>query len=147
MKILCATVKTQRRQTIIKRYIYMVWSWYALWVLLNIFGGKPALFHILKEGSSVMVDCFQVQYLTWGRCLWFYLDDGIDNSFFFFFFGGGGVGAHCRGLRDLKYLDQELNLGPHSESLSPNHWTAREFPKFFSFCFPISLIKWTSVSV
>ena len=55
-------VKTQRRQTNKTLYIHgliLICS-----VLLNIFGGKPALFHILKEGSSVMVDCFQVQYLT-----------------------------------------------------------------------------------
>ena len=35
--------------------------------------------------------------------------------------------ASC--LAGFKFPNQGSNLGPHSETPSPKHWTVREFPK------------------
>lgn len=58
-RLLCATVKTQRTNCD-KHCIYMVSSWYALWVLLNIFGETRFVPYIMS-GSSVMGDYFLTQ--------------------------------------------------------------------------------------
>ena len=40
-----------------------------------------------------------------------------------------------RGLRDLSSLTRGWTQAVAVEALSPNHWIAREFPKFFFFQF------------
>ena len=79
--------------------------------VLGVLGGGRHL----SEASYVITSASHQQY--------------EELKYFFLFF----LAAPCSGLWDLSSLTRDPTRAPAVKVRSPNHWTARELPKIFSF--------------